>query len=668
MERNVYLRAKIEKVGKILKSLGAEYGTEALRTTLACMLPAVVISWIFELDYAIPFVIGTLNASMTDFPGHRQEKLQAALWSIVCAVLTSLLVGFSLGNSLILILLITTMAFVFTLFNALGSRIGMVGTTSLFLVAFVMGLKPAHVPQFAVCVGAGAAWFYLINILHTSIDPLWELRKAIANGYRTTALLLRVKATGYDMNVPLDRLYHRVAAISIKLADQQETVRHLLLRERRYLKREGTKAYSLWLRAYVLMDLYGMATAIDHDYEQIRERLEPIGALSQIHELVLLVADGMEMASQKRGAHLPEFQRLEEQIQLILAGLQEKQRKQQSEELAMLVGAVGNGRTFLSSMEQLRNRQGDRLMEEFYAHSFDLTGFLPPLSAGVKDLFAHVRSYSPLFMFAVRMLVLFLLGGLLGELLSDMKYTYWILITIIVVARPGYLLTQQRNSERLWGTLGGVFLGLLLIFTFPNTYVLLVLISVLLFAFLLFNKRYYMVSVFFITALVIVALHLHDDTWTDVMQNRVLFTLLGCGLAWLGWFLVPVRNKVNLMPLATQALKAQHTYFETVLAYVESGEKGERYEIRLERKRAFLDLTKFSDAVLQSQREPGKDRPFLRKGDNVYRDLYRLHAMISSLWIQHNQEVYKADPLMHLEVDRTQRIRVFFDSLGEQLR
>lgn len=662
------LKKELSKIARVLKALLAEHGVEALRTTLTGMIPAVVIALTIGLDYAIPFVIGALNASMTDFPGYRQEKLQAAAWGIVSAVSTSLLIGFCLGNTLLLIPLIAFLGAFFTLFNALGPRIGMVGTTSLFLIAFVMGLKPVHVPQFAACVGAGTAWFYLINILHTSIDPLWELRKAIANGYRTTALLLRVKASCYDETVPLDQLYHRVAAISIKLADQQETVRHLLLRERRHLRREGTKAYSLWLRAYVLMDLYGMVTALDHDYEQIRERLAPIGALATVRELVLLIADGMEMASHRRGALAVDFQQLEQRITAMLQQLQAQQDTQEGESSAMLAGAMANARTFLASMEQLRNGQGDELMEEFYAHSLDLSGFLPPLSLGLQDLVKHVRSYSPLFMFAIRMSVLFLLGGLLGELLSDMKYTYWILITIIVVARPSYLLTQQRNKERLLGTLGGVILGLSLIFLFPNTYVLLVLISILLFSFLLFNKRYYMVSVFFITAMVIVALHLHDDTWTDVMRNRVLFTLLGCGLALLGWFLVPVRHKANLAPLALQAMQTQYAYFEAVKGYVASGVKGERYEIRLARKRAFLDLTKLSDAVLQSQREPGSDRQLLSRGSSLHIDLYRLHAMISGLWIQHNQDVLKGDHTELLEVNRTKRIQNFFDSLSNRLQ
>lgn len=651
----------------VLKALLAEHGVEALRSTLTAMIPAVVIALTIGLDYAIPFVIGALNASMTDFPGYRQEKLRAACWGIGSAVLTSLLIGFSLGNTALLIVLIAMLAGVFTLFSALGPRIGMVGTTSLFLVAFVMGLKPANVPQFACCVGAGTAWFYVVNILHTSIDPLWELRKALANGYRTTAMLLRAKASCYDEQVPLDQLYHRVAAISIKLADQQETVRHLLLRERHHLRREGAKAYSLWLRAYVLMDLYGMATALDHDYDLIRERLAPIGALFSIHELVSLVADGMEMASQRHAAHKDAFQQLEARIKTLLDELQQQQQQLEGEESIMLSGSIANARTFLASMEQLRNRQGDELMEEFYANSLDLSGFLPPLSSGIKDIFMHVRTRSPLFMFAIRMLILFLLGGLLGELLSDMKYTYWILITIIVVARPSYRLTQQRNKERVLGTLGGVLLGLSIIVLFPNTYVLLVFISFLLFSFLLFNKRYYMVSVFFITAMVIVALHLHDDTWADVMRNRVLFTLLGCGLALLGWFLVPIRHKKNVQPLALQALQAQLTYFEAVESYVTSGVKGERYEIRLARKRAFLDLTKFSDAVLQSQREPGRDRERLRTGSAIHIDLYRLHAMISSSWIQHNQEAFIGDHDLPFEINRTQRIKDFFGKIKNQL-
>lgn len=648
---------------RILSALLAEYGAEALRTTLTGMVPAVVIALAWGLEFAIPFVIGALNASMTDFPGYRREKLQAASWGILCAVSTSMLIGVSLGHPWILILLITALACIFTLFNALGSRIGMVGTTSLFLIAFVMGLKPVHIVQFSLCVGAGTAWFYLVNIAHGALDPLWELRKAIANGYRTTSTLLRVKAQCYDDRQPLDQLYHRVAAISIKLADQQETVRHLLLRQKRFLKREGQGEYSLWLRAYALMDLYGMATALDHDYELIRQKLKPLGALAIIHELVLLIADGMEIASRKNAADGPYFQEVERKIEGYLQALQGLGKGQSTDVADMLAGAIANARTFLASVAQLRLRKGDTLMEEFYAQRADLTDFMPPLASGIRDLFTHVRSYSPLFFFALRMSLLFLLGGLLGQLLSDMKYTYWILITIIVVARPSYLLTQQRNKERLLGTLGGVLIGLALIFTFSNTYLLLGIISLLLFSFLLFNKRYYMVSVFFITAMVIVALHLHDDTWSDVMQNRILFTLLGCGLALLGWFLVPIRHETNLAPLAARALQAHKDYDETVSDYVRSGLRGERYAIRLARKKAFLALTKFSDAVLQSRKEPRKASQSAVRSSQLHIDLYRLHAMISGRWIQHNQEAFTGECDSTAQHAREQRLAVLFDQL-----
>ncbi|KGE13771.1 FUSC family protein [Sphingobacterium deserti] len=653
------MKSKISKALFIFKGLFAEYGVEALRNTLTCMVPAICITLVAGLDYAIPFVLGALNASMTDFPGYRKEKLLAAIWGIVCSVLTALLIGYSLPHTWLLIPLIAVLAAVFTMFSALGPRIGMIGTTTLFLIAFVMGLKPPHVPQFALCVGAGTAFFYLINLLHSTIDPLWELRKAIANGYRGTASLLRTKAHCYDADVPLEGLYHRAAAVSIKLADQQETVRHLLLRERRHLRKDSKRGYALWLRAYVLMDLYGMATALDHDYELIREKLQPIGALSKVRELVLLVADGMEVASLKNAHDRPEFLFLEENMAALLKNLEDSALRYGGEVALMLNGTIANARVFLRSVHQLRTRKGDDLMEDFHAQSLDLTGFLPPLSSGIRDMWNHIRSYSPLFVFSMRMLVLFVLGGALGALLSDMKYTYWILITIIVVARPSYLLTQQRNKERLAGTLGGVLLGLALIFAFPNTYVLLFMIGLLLFSFLLFNKRYYMVSVFFITAMVIVALHLHEDTWTNVLLNRMLFTLLGCGLALLGWYLVPVRHQTNVFPLAGQALDAHRAYYDEVDNYVSSGVKGERFEIRLARKRAFLALTKFSDAVLQSQREPGKSKYSNHLIAKIHVDLYRLQAVISSFWIQHNEDV--------LEADRKERIEALLDELQSKV-
>ncbi|WP_437917954.1 FUSC family membrane protein [Sphingobacterium sp. LRF_L2] len=657
------MKAKLHSVNKIIRGLLAEYGAESFRTTISAMLPAVCIALIWGLDLTIPFVIGALNASMTDFPGSRKEKLRAALWGVVCAVSVSLIVGYSLPYNWLLILLIGVLGGFFTLFSALGPRLGMIGVTSLFLIAFVMGLKPSNILEFSFGVGVGTAWFYLVNLVHAAFDPLWELRRAISNAYRTTANLLRLKALCYDAQQPLDMLYHQVAAMSIKLADQQETVRHLLLRGRNYIKGKDEKEYTLWLRAYVLIDLYGMTTAIDHDYELIRHKLEPSGALAVVKKLVLFIADGTDLASRNRNRQSRELLDVQNQIEDCLETLKNIQEKYPIEVGEIIQGAIANARNFLSSITQLHDKKGDNLMEDFYARSFDFSNLLPPLSLGLRDMFAHIRSYSPLFLFSLRMLVLFLLGGLLGELLSDMKYTYWILITIIVVARPSYLLTQRRNKERLLGTMGGVCIGLSIIFIFSNTYLLLTTIGFLLFCFLLFNKRYYMISVFFITAMVIIALHLHNDNWSDVFRNRLIFTFLGCALAYLGWFLVPVRHNKNLQSLLSNAWQENNLYYKAICSYILKGEKGERYEIRLARKRAFLSLTKLSDAVLQSQKEPGEIASSTVDIQLVHIDMYRLHAMISSLWLQYNQENLTGQYAGTLENSKTKRIVELFAQL-----
>jgi uncharacterized membrane protein YccC len=36
---------------------------------------------------------------------------------------------------------------------------------------------------------------------------------------------------------------------------------------------------------------------------------------------------------------------------------------------------------------------------------------------------------------------------------------YWILLTVIIILKPGYSLSKQRNIQRLIGTLVGVAIG-----------------------------------------------------------------------------------------------------------------------------------------------------------------------------------------------------------------
>src|SRR5690606_8691705 len=73
-----------------------------------------------------------------------------------------------------------------------------------------------------------------------------------------------------------------------------------------------------------------------------------------------------------------------------------------------------------------------------------------------KLLLENLSLKSPIFKHSLRLVITVLVGYLIG-IYFEIQNAYWIMLTIIVIMRPGYVLTKDRTKQRIVGTLiGGV--------------------------------------------------------------------------------------------------------------------------------------------------------------------------------------------------------------------
>src|SRR4030095_6816251 len=86
-------------------------------------------------------------------------------------------------------------------------------------------------------------------------------------------------------------------------------------------------------------------------------------------------------------------------------------------------------------------------------------------------------------------------------------HDYWILLTIIVILKPAYALTRQRNIQRLGGTLAGAAIAALILFTVKQTSILVGFIMICMIVTYSLIRINYFISVIFMTAYILVAFH-----------------------------------------------------------------------------------------------------------------------------------------------------------------
>src|SRR5690606_7259738 len=279
-----------------------ESSKDALRNILAICIPAVLLFYTTNLDIAIAFAVGTLLASLTDLPGNRQDKKQTALWCIPLFFIASTSTVLSLHDALWLTpILLTLLGFRCALLLALGSRIATVGTLTLIVISFTIGLKPNSPLIFSISFLTGTVWFFSLSLLQTYLLPYRSLQYAMREGFSTLAQLLRTKAKCYDTEISLSQVYNELSLVHIQVSEQLENVRSLLLRESTLLTSEDTSP-SHWLsKTYSLIDLYELMMAVDNDYETIREQLKDTAALPIIRKAIYALSDEIEACN---GTHI----------------------------------------------------------------------------------------------------------------------------------------------------------------------------------------------------------------------------------------------------------------------------------------------------------------------------------------------------------------------------
>jgi uncharacterized membrane protein YccC len=159
-----------------------------------------------------------------------------------------------------------------------------------------------------------------------------------------------------------------------------------------------------------------------------------------------------------------------------------------------------------------------------------LSRFVSSRRVPFMQIFSNLTMASPSFRHALRVTIAVGAGFWLARLLP-LTNAYWIVMTTVIILKPGYSLTKQRNVQRIIGTAIGCAACVGLILVVKNPHVLLVAMfacMVMSYSLLLFN---YTASVVFTSAYVLLMLHLLAPGGMRLIGERAIDTVVGCAIA-----------------------------------------------------------------------------------------------------------------------------------------
>jgi uncharacterized membrane protein YccC len=135
-------------------------------------------------------------------------------------------------------------------------------------------------------------------------------------------------------------------------------------------------------------------------------------------------------------------------------------------------------------------------------------------------------------------------------------------MTTVIILKPGYSLTKQRNGQRIIGTLIGCTASIALMVFVKEPHILLVVMfasMVMSYSLLLFN---YTASVVFTSAYVLLMFHLLAPGSMRIIGERAIDTVVGCAIAIAASHLFPYWEYRLMGKLVNSMIAATRQYLE----------------------------------------------------------------------------------------------------------
>jgi uncharacterized membrane protein YccC len=606
----------------------SQYFVDALRTALTIVLPAALFFVLGLRDPAIGTGLGALLVSLCDLPGDIREKAQGLTVSSMVLAAVALITSAALSSQVGLGILILICCFGFSYVSIYGNRALNTGSLALIMMIFTIGLHPLGL-SFSLYILAGGIWYMFSAVLYLKVCPFRPARHALGDCVAEIAIFLRNKATFYDLAVPLNDCYRAAISGHIKVSEKQEFVRRLLLKESLITRQSVQTGARLVRLASEVIDLYEQILAIHYDYEFIRTTLSDLKVLDTVNLLIKRMADDLsEMAVLIRQNRNPETDILVlERLPLFQLRLKSAEISAKGLQAALMKKIIANFKVIdqkAQSIKTILAQSGGALAE---ISNKDAFRFVSKPVFSLKLVRENFNFHSAIFRFSIRVSLMCFCAYLCSLYLFHDKYDYWLLLTIVIIARPGFSTTKKRSFQRLVGTALGIAFSFMLLFFVHSPYVVIVLLPLLLLGYLSFLYTWYLISVCFITALAVLGLELLGGNDRDLLLDRSYFTLLGGVIALGAAFIFPFWESRKMSDLLKEILSANIRYLHKLLDYV-SGGPFDVIEYKLARKQIFVSSANLSRAYQHMLSEP-KNSPLLN--EYIYRFQIFNHGLYGSV-------------------------------------
>lgn len=584
-----------------------------IRIGLAIALPFVLLYFLGYFEFAPAVAIGAFLTAPGDIPGSFKRKVNAILISIGLMMVITTVILFSKPFLPLLLVVLIIITFMVSLLSVYGFRASLVSFSGLLTMVISFAIQKETAQDILVQValmGVGGVWYLAISFIFQKLTPLKDQNQLLSDTLLLTGEYLKLRAKLVTKKTKRDQYLKQSFVLQNQINEKHETLREIMLTERKHSGRSHYDEKQL-LISLSSINILELIEAKHLDYEVIdsifgedKEFLKASVQLSKVmgNHLIRL----SELLIQKDSIPNKDqlLHALREANECITKYIDTVKLPGAREGALLLKNLYDYQEQLLQEIRVIRRVMANvKEASKVSLKRQDTSQFLTLQEYRWNVLFQNFSLDSTMFRHSVRLTAAILFAYGLG-VFFDIQNTYWILLTIIVIMRPSYGLTKERSKDRIIGTLLGAAVAVGIVLLIHNTIVYAVLAFVsFIVAFSLIQQNYKFAAALITISIIFIYSLINPNTF-EVIQYRVIDTIVGATIVVVANYIVlPSWEANNLKQVLLNALKMNKKYLLATQELYQNPYK-HKLSYSVARKEAFLAISNLNAAFQRLTQDP----------------------------------------------------------------
>jgi len=656
----IFARNRKPMIQKVRNFTDTTNFSNALRVTLAAVIPVLAFSYTGNFQIGFNIAIGAFLTYPSDIPSNLKHKINGLLVASLIVAGCNLIVNLLHPLPWILYPFLSVMIFFFSMISVYGQRATQVSFSALLSICLSFGHihEGWEMLQYSGLMLVGGLFYLLISLIFNYLRPYRYAELQIAECIRVTAKYMKLRGDLWNVDSPREKIIEKQLYLQVELNTIHENLREILIRNRTNSSGTSDQTRKLTLVFISLLEILELALATSFDHNKLHQKFEKHPKVLKTYQnLAYNLASSLKAIFKSIETHkkyIPKHSLLKdlETLENVITEYEAELGKEEASE----------GVWMLSNMLHYAEKQIEKIkiverayMPNFNSHDYKLRDrsldkLLTSQYYPWSTLKENLSFSSTIFRHSLRLTATIMIAFLIGNLLP-FQNVYWILLTIVVIMRPGYGLTKERSFHRIIGTVAGGLIAFAILLFVQNHIIIGALAITCMVLGFTFTSINYKVGATFVTIYVVFVYGIVTPNINDVIQYRILDTVVGAGLAFLAnYFFWPSWEFMSQPIYIKKSIEANRDYLNEIsIFYNNKGETTSSY--RLARKNAFIEIGNLMASFQRMTQEPKSKQ---KQVQQVYKLAVLNHTLLSSLaslgtYVQ-THKTYKASEAFNVVV------------------